>query len=791
MMHATHSQTTESAKSWLPSNQHSNAIAHRSAEHHSTAPRTIGSGDSQHTQAGLPPLPFLISHPENGSTSDSVSNYQPTSYSTPAALYSNGPKPSSGHVPSSHQHPALISARHQSEHSNDTRSPTKISELLSPLPSKNGGFVHNRPLITPLSPDNYNDRREVNKQAMMARDRVLAYPKEQHSIMLRFGQTTPPRSFEMQHHLLQQQQQRPSFTDSVHYTKHAAHHSVPLNRQRISPSTTDMYEHAAAATATSSYTSADSTSYSNQFAHTERSDEYARPLSYRQPAPVGHRFYPEQHSIEFSHGLSKANTLNNGLPKTKTVLPSLYHHQSAPHLPSLRHDSKPIAGLPSVQSFDHLSSCYDKEGRVHDYNDYRYSSSYARHTPAGYQQDAVKRYQQRDPPVYSQVTPPADVHYDSVCQGHTSSTTSIQQQRSHQIPTSHGSHVSETMAYKQSGTAHRSTLVHHAIKHEFADNMHSSRGHSSFSGAIHANDALDISNAPMPASHFNGMAAASQNFSNFHESSMMRRAHPRHDELARKRDTGRKWLLDNFEPAPPRFSIQRRTLHQYYIQYAERVDPEGELLDLANFGRLVVSTFPGIRSRRLGQRRMSTYSYIGIHPKDGSYLLANVEAIVRDDPKYNGNRVTAKKGRPQTEAQRVAQQRRRSRFAASEQATTDTKITNLTGRRDTAGTATTTDNSDVDMNTSDHSPSPQPDSMQHTMAADAYSDMHSCDSSEFAEEPCEDAAYSHRNYTDREYSHDHTHRELSLSASPASSMRSTLSINLSTAPPTANQPIRS
>ncbi|KAI8053021.1 hypothetical protein BDF22DRAFT_686643 [Syncephalis plumigaleata] len=65
-------------------------------------------------------------------------------------------------------------------------------------------------------------------------------------------------------------------------------------------------------------------------------------------------------------------------------------------------------------------------------------------------------------------------------------------------------------------------------------------------------------------------------------------------------------LLDNFEPAPPRFSIQRRTLHKYYIQYAERVDPEGELLDLANFGRLVVSTFPGIRSRRLGQRRMST-----------------------------------------------------------------------------------------------------------------------------------------------------------------------------------------
>src|SRR5690606_13217638 len=108
-------------------------------------------------------------------------------------------------------------------------------------------------------------------------------------------------------------------------------------------------------------------------------------------------------------------------------------------------------------------------------------------------------------------------------------------------------------------------------------------------------------------------------------------------------------------------SIQRRTLHAYYVQHAKLVDPDGELLDLANFGRLVISTFAGIRSRRLGRRKMSTYSYVGIYPRRNSYMMNYAHIIVRDDPKYDCTRVTVKKGRPQTEAQRAAQQRRRSR----------------------------------------------------------------------------------------------------------------------------------
>jgi hypothetical protein len=124
-------------------------------------------------------------------------------------------------------------------------------------------------------------------------------------------------------------------------------------------------------------------------------------------------------------------------------------------------------------------------------------------------------------------------------------------------------------------------------------------------------------------------------------------------------------------------------------------------------------------------------------------------------------RVTAKKGRPQTEAQRVAQQRRRSRFSTSARTTNTTTITtgNTTESDLTRHSMTNGDGLPRDL--LDSSSSPQPESVAHPQVSDACHDSHS-DGSDSTEETC-DSMYTSKILTDDESSHSHKTRTQSFS----------------------------
>ncbi|KAI8053020.1 hypothetical protein BDF22DRAFT_498519 [Syncephalis plumigaleata] len=127
-------------------------------------------------------------------------------------------------------------------------------------------------------------------------------------------------------------------------------------------------------------------------------------------------------------------------------------------------------------------------------------------------------------------------------------------------------------------------------------------------------------------------------------------------------------------------------------------------------------------------------------------------------------RVTAKKGRPQTEAQRVAQQRRRSRFTTSTRAATvntTTMTTDNPTKTDLTHHSMMINDDGLHRDLLGSSSSPQPESVAHSHASDTYHDSHS-DGSDSTEETC-DSVYTSRMLTDDESNHDHRIRTQSFS----------------------------
>ncbi|KAL7675699.1 hypothetical protein ACOME3_001967 [Neoechinorhynchus agilis] len=77
------------------------------------------------------------------------------------------------------------------------------------------------------------------------------------------------------------------------------------------------------------------------------------------------------------------------------------------------------------------------------------------------------------------------------------------------------------------------------------------------------------------------------------------------------------WILDNFQPSDGN-SIRRSILFNLYLEHCLNLGIEAMSAPL--FGKLIRTTFVGIKTRRLGSRGNSKYHYYGIAVANGSSL---------------------------------------------------------------------------------------------------------------------------------------------------------------------------
>ncbi|KAI7878959.1 hypothetical protein K492DRAFT_238219 [Lichtheimia hyalospora FSU 10163] len=82
------------------------------------------------------------------------------------------------------------------------------------------------------------------------------------------------------------------------------------------------------------------------------------------------------------------------------------------------------------------------------------------------------------------------------------------------------------------------------------------------------------------------------------------------------------WLSQTYQYDPNNYDtgIQRSRVYEDYIEYLRVNEPDQQPFNSAGFGKLVKSVFPGIRTRRLGNRGQSRYNYCGIAYKQSQSL---------------------------------------------------------------------------------------------------------------------------------------------------------------------------